>query len=124
MFLVVVSLFDQPDVQRQGSSNDDFSGRNGHGPSKAYNDRSGYNGGKWYNEKRANNRRNDDLRSKGDFNYREQSSGRNAGNSGNAKVSHQGFFPVDLADVSLLRIIELIYLCVSIICSSASNGIL
>lgn len=68
------------DVQRQGSSNDDFSGRNGHLPSKSYNDRAGYNGGKWYNEKRGNNRRSEDLRSKSDFNYREQSGGR-AGNS-------------------------------------------
>lgn len=76
----------QADVQRQSSTNDDFSGRNGHVPSKQYNDRSGYNGGKWFNEKRNNNRRSEDLRSKSDFNYREQSSGRNAGNSGNSKV--------------------------------------
>lgn len=77
----------QADVQRQASTNDDFSSRNGHVSSKQYNDRSGYNGGKWFNEKRNNNRRSDDLRSKGDFNYREQSSGRNAGNSGNSKVN-------------------------------------
>lgn len=70
------------DVQRQGSANDDFSGRNGHLSSKSYNDRSGYNGGKWYNEKRGNNRRSDDPRSKSDFNYREQSGSR-GGNSSN-----------------------------------------
>lgn len=71
------------DVQRQSSTNDDFSGRNGHVPSKSYNDRSGgYNGGKWYNEKRGNNRRSEDLRSKSDFNYREQSGGRSGGGSG------------------------------------------
>lgn len=69
------------DVQRQGSTNDDFSGRNGHLPSKSYNDRSGYNGGKWYNEKRGNNRRSEDLRSKSDFNYREQSGGRSGAGS-------------------------------------------
>ncbi|XP_055324792.1 fragile X messenger ribonucleoprotein 1 homolog isoform X2 [Sitodiplosis mosellana] len=71
-----------PDVQRQGSTNDDFSGRNGHVPPKSYNDRSGgYNGGKWYNEKRGNNRRSEDLRSKSDFNYREQSGGRGGAGS-------------------------------------------
>lgn len=70
------NLFLFVDVQRQGSANDDFSGRNGHLPSKSYNERPGYNGGKWYNEKRGNSRRSEDLRSKSDFNYREQSGGR------------------------------------------------
>lgn len=78
-----VFLFHFLDVQRQGSSNDDFTGRNGHLSSKSYNDRSGYNGGKWYNEKRGNNRRSDELRSKTDFNYLEQSGGR--GGTSNSK---------------------------------------
>lgn len=74
------------DVQRQGSVNEEFTSRNGHHSSKAYNERSGFNGGaKWYNEKRGgNSRRSDEPRSKSDFNYREQSSGR-SGNTNNAK---------------------------------------
>ncbi|XP_031619636.1 synaptic functional regulator FMR1 isoform X4 [Contarinia nasturtii] len=82
-----------PDVQRQGSTNDDFSGRNGHLPSKSYNDRSGYNSGKWYNEKRGN-RRSEDLRSKSEFNYREQSSGR-SGNSSNKQRTERDVVSVD-----------------------------
>lgn len=79
------------DAQRQGSSNDDFSSRNGHLPSKSFNDRSGYNGGKWYNEKRGgNNRRSDEMRTKTDFNYREQSGGRGGGGGAGGGGSSAG----------------------------------
>lgn len=82
------------DVQRQASTNEDFSGRNGHLSSKSYNDRSGYNGGKWYNEKRGNNRRSEDLRSKSDFNYREQSGGR-SGNPSNKQRAERDVVSAD-----------------------------
>lgn len=92
-FLFLLLFF--VDVQRQGSTNDDFSGRNGHLPSKSYNqDRSGYNGQKWYNEKRGNNRRSDDPRSKSDFNYREQSGGR-GGNSSNKQRAERDVVSAD-----------------------------
>lgn len=79
------------DAQRQGSSNDEFSNRNGHLPSKSFNDRPGYTGGKWYNEKRGgNNRRSEEMRTKSDFNYREQSGGRGAGAAGGAGTGNAG----------------------------------
>lgn len=74
-------LYQIADHQRQGSINDEYSGRNGHMPPKQYNERPGNN--KWYNEKRNTRRSEEPPRPKHDYNYREQSRNRDRGGPDN-----------------------------------------